>query len=140
MASSSQCLYPDPVPGGSLIGSVDSKFAAQAYTLYSTKPPKHKPRITQPGNSSLSSSLPSDASALEPCPNPLNGVIEGLSRSKIEALVTAAWIRNIPNQSEAKLRDLVIGAVNKGILNQEDIQSTFTNTFSGLPTSVLSLK
>jgi hypothetical protein len=137
MASPSERLYSDPVPGGSLIGSVDSKFAAQAYTLYSAKQPKNKAtRINHLTHDSLSSSLPSDTSQLEPSLDPLNGIIDCLSRSKIEALVTAAWIRNIPNQSEAKLRDLVIGAVNKGILNQEDIQSTFTNTFSGLPTHV----
>lgn len=69
--------------------------------------------------------------------DPLTGVIQNLSRAKVEALVTQAWIRNIPAQSEDKLRDLVIGAVNKGILNRDDIQSTFTNTFSGLPTEVL---
>lgn len=139
MASACQRLYPDPVPGGSLISSVDSRFQAAAYTLYQTSGPgkTHASIYSHPTtHASLTSSLPSETSRVE-CPvDPLTGVIQHLSRSKVEALVTQAWIRNIPNQPEDKLRDLVIGAVSKGILNRDDIQSTFTNTFSGLPTNV----
>ena len=139
MASACQRLYPEPVPGGSLIGSVDSRFGAAAYTLSQTTDHirLHSSIHSQlPKHASVSSTLPSETSQLECSVNPLTGVIQHLSRSKVEALVTQAWIRNIPNQPEDKLRDLVIGAVNKGILNQDDIQSTFTNTFSGLPTNV----
>ena len=138
MPSACQRLYPDPVPGGSLIGSVDSRFSATAYTLYQKTYPRRK-HSSIPVEASLDSTLPSDPdiSRIQCSVDPLTGVILNLSRSKVEALVTQAWIRNIPAQSEDKLRDPVIGAVNKGILNRDDIQSTFTNTFSGLPTEVL---
>ena len=138
-------LYPETVPGGSLIGSVNSRFAA-AFTLYQQNPqfnstihshaptytsfnsdfqPHRLPVLEQP---SLPSSVPVDADLLK--------LIQNLSRSKIEALVTRAWIRNIPNQPEVKLRDLVTGALKKGILSRDDIYYTCANSFACLPTEV----
>src|SRR5271170_2107942 len=101
-------LFPETVPGGSLIGSVNSRFAA-AFTMYQNKYPSkndtvrsHAPTYTS-FNSDIHSQSPQCEASVEA---DLVAIIQNLSRSKIEALVTQAWIRNIPNQSDDKLRDL----------------------------------
>jgi hypothetical protein len=135
-------LYPETVPGGSLIGSVNSRFAA-AFTLYQSKHP-----LFQGTAESHAPTCNSDFQPNHPLPQQrdessidadLVNIIQNLSRSKIEALVTQAWIRNIPNQTEEKLRDLVTGAVKKGILSHDDIHYTCTNSFTCLPTEVCRL-
>lgn len=135
-------LRPEPVPGGSLIGSVKSQFAAAAITIC-----QKVPRIeTQSSNvSSLPTynsfdpiaNEPPEDSATEPSVDAtLVDVIQNLPRGKIESLVTLAWIRNIPNQSDDKLRTLVAGAVKRGILNYDDIESATEGSIICLPTGV----
>jgi hypothetical protein len=135
--SSHPSLFPETVPGGSLIGSVNSRFAA-TFTLYQSR---HQQsgiiRSPAPTYTSLNSDYPSQTNSC--IDEDLTSIIQNLSRSKIEALVTQAWIRNIPNQSEEKLRDLVSSALRKGILNHDDIYSTCTNSFTSLPTLVFLL-
>ena len=132
--SSHPSLFPETVPGGSLIGSVNSRFAA-TFNLYQSR--HHQSGTicsTPPTYTSFNSDYPSQ---LDACTDAdLINIIQNLSRSKIETLVTQAWIRNIPNQSEEKLRDLVSSAVKKGILNHDDIYSSCTNSFTSLPTEV----
>lgn len=128
-------LFPETVPGGSLIGSVNSRFAA-TFTLYQSRHHQseaiHSPA---PTDTSLNSDYPSQTDSCTDAG--ITNTVQSLSRSKIEALVTQAWIRNISNQSEEKLRDLVSSAVKKGILNHDDIHSTCTNSFTSLPTQVI---
>jgi hypothetical protein len=66
----------------------------------------------------------------------MDGIIKSLSRTKIEGLVTLAWIRRIPQQEEGKLRGLVSSAVRDGLLNCDDIYATQMNSFARLPTAV----
>jgi hypothetical protein len=133
-------LSPEPVPGGSLIGSVNSHFAAAAITIYEPIPrveTQSSTRSAPPAYKSFVSEEPPLAPSIEsPIDATLVGVIQNLPRAKIESLVTQAWVRNIPNQSDDKLRDLVTGAVKKGILNPDDIGSASEGSFTCLPTDV----
>lgn len=135
-------LFPETVPGGSLIGSVNSRFAA-AFTLYQSK--QHFHDGTVHSHPPTYPSFNSDHQPHPPLlPEPpidadLVNIIQNLSRSKIEALVTQAWIRNISNQTDEKLRDLVNGAVKKGILSHNDIHCTSANSFTCLPLEVCPL-
>ena len=133
-------LSPEPVPGGSLIGSVNSQFAAAAVTIYQNIPrvdTQSSTRSAPPAYKSFVSEEPPLAPSTEsPVDATLVGVIQNLPRAKIESLVTQAWVRNIPNQSDDNLRDLVTGAVKKGILNQDDIGSASEGSFICLPTDV----
>ena len=139
LASSHPCLFPEPVPGGSLIGSVNSRFAA-TFALYQSDHPQGTETVVSRVPTCNSKERDHEPAHPRPRQDPeIVDVIYSLSRPKIEALVTQAWIRNIPNQSEEKLRDLVGGAVEKGLLNQNDIYSTFNNSFDSLPTEVLPL-
>jgi hypothetical protein len=45
-------------------------------------------------------------------------------------------MKQIPDESEEELRQIVVGAVNDGILKPHDIQTTCTNSFMALPTDV----
>jgi hypothetical protein len=130
-------LKPEPVPGGSLIGSVNSHFAAAAITIY-----QKAPRVEAHSScESSDSNEPADNSATEASVNTtLVDVIQNLPRAKIESLVTQAWIRNIPNQSDDKLRNLVTGAVKRGILNHDDIESATEGSITCLPTGVTGLQ
>lgn len=130
-------LFPETVPGGSLIGSVNSRFIA-AFTLSQNKGvPKNDAtvRSAAPTYTSFNSDTGSQFQFL--LENDLMNTIQNLSRAKIESLVTQAWIRNVPNQPDEKLRDLIAGAVKKGILTRDDIHSSFANSFTCLPTEVV---
>src|SRR4030095_184774 len=115
----------------SLIGSVNSRFAA-TFTLGQFKINPNINDSHPPTYTSLNSppSTQEDANIVN--------VIQSLSRSKIEGLVTHAWIRNIPNQSDEQLRDLVSSAVKRGILNRDHVTSACTDSFTSLPTKVIS--
>ena len=133
-------LFPEPVPGGSVIGSIDSAIFAtfslnggNGSVTQNTSSIRSKPPTYTSFNSDASRHL--DSFYVED----ISKTIQNLSRAKIEGLVTQAWIRNIPNQSEEKLRDLVASAVKRGILTNDDVQSSFANSFTGLPTDVLPL-
>jgi hypothetical protein len=134
-------LSPESVPGGSLIGSVNSHFAAAAITIYQAIPrveTQSSTRSAPPTYKSFISDEPPLAPSTEsPVDATLVGVIQNLPRAKIEALVTQAWVRNIPNQSDDKLRELVKGAMKKGILNHDDIGSASEGSFTCLPTDVI---
>lgn len=130
-------LFPEPVPGGSLIGSVNSRFAA-TFTLYQSHNPSENGQIPDvPSYETFNSDYQPDPSQSDSRDDKdVKNMIQNLSREKIEALVTQAWIRNIPNQSEDKLRELVAGAVKKGILTPDDIQISCVDSFTCLPTQV----
>jgi hypothetical protein len=128
-------LFPETVPGGSLLGSVNSAI----FTKFTS--PKAGSGV--PNSTSTYSAAPtytsfnSDASPLlTSLEKDTAKTIQNLSRAKIEDLVTQAWIRNIPNHSDENLRDLVTSAVKRGILTHDDVQSSFANSFTGLPTEV----
>jgi hypothetical protein len=125
-------LYPEPVPGGSLIGSVNSRFTVASSALYQSKYPITA-HSQAPTYTSFNSDYTQSGASVK---GDLTNIIQALSRPKIESLVTQAWIRNISNQSEEKLRDLVVGAVKKGILSRNDVHNTCTNSFTCLPTEV----
>jgi hypothetical protein len=132
-------LFPETVPGGSLIGSVNSRFAA-SFTLYQSKHSFNGTNTVRSRAPTYSSDYDAQPCQSQPSVDAdLVNIIHHLSRSKIETLVTQAWIRNIPNQSEEKLRDLVTGALKRGILSHDDIHSSCTNSFTSLPTHVSSL-
>jgi hypothetical protein len=138
-------LFPEPVPGGSIIGSVGSHFAA-AFTLYQSQhqhlpqhPQPSQPVQTAPDHShaptytSFNSDFQPPQTQIEA---EMDGIIKSLSRTKIEGLVTLAWIRRIPQQEEGKLRGLVSSAVRHGLLSCDDIYATQMNSFARLPTAV----
>src|SRR5271170_5966996 len=141
-------LFTEPVPGGSLIGSVGSQFAA-VFTLYQSHHqlhpqlhPAQQPHTqTGPDHShaptytSFNSDLQSPQTQIDA---EMDRIIKSLARTKIEGLVTLAWIRRIPQQDEGKLRGLVSSAVRDGLLTCDDIYSTQMNSFARLPTAVRS--
>ena len=133
-------LYPETVPGGSLIGSVTSQFAASfAICQKSTRTSND---VNSTVDSRETTAIGTSPSAKEPTEHDISdiqSVIQNMSRPKIEKLVTQAWIRNIPNQSEDKLRHLVSGALRKGLLNEDEIYDTFPASLISLPTHVHSL-
>jgi hypothetical protein len=126
-------LFPEAVPGGSLIGSVNSRFAITAYGICGPDPAtggdKGADGYPQSTVCSPDQSFGYDFAA----------IVENLSRTEIEALVTRAWIRSIPNQSNEKLRDLVTGSLRRGILTEDDIHTFSPCPFTRLPIEVISL-
>jgi len=136
-------LFPEPVPGGSLIGSVGSRFAA-AFTLYQAQTPSPNLAVQTDTDTSHAPTYTSFNSDFDPPQTrmevEMNGIIKSMSRTKIEGLVTLAWIRRIPRQEEGKLRGLVSSAVRNGLLSCDDIYSTQMNSLASLPTEVQSPK
>jgi len=128
-------LFPEAVPGGSLIGSVNSRIFA-TFTYKSAHKANTSVRSAAPTYTSFNSDASPHLESL--FDEDITKTIQNLSRSKIEGLVTQAWIRNIPKQSDEKLRDLIASAVKKGILTQDDVHSTVANSFICLPTEVTS--
>ena len=124
-------LLPETVPGGSLIGSVNSRFAA-TFTLSQSK------NNSSTADSQVHTSFTSSPSLSAPEDANFANLIQSLSRPQIECLVTRAWIRNIPNQSDDKLRDLVSAAVKRGILDRDNVTRAYTDSFTCLPTKVVS--
>ena len=131
MSPSPVRLCPEPVPGGALIGSVNSRFTAAAFapdvSVYyppatrESDPPQHNPR-----NKLETQTHHTDALA----------VIQILHRAEMEALVTRAWLHTVHNQSEDNLRHLLRGALKHNILSEDDIARTCGNPFSRLPIKV----
>ena len=138
---SSPHLFPETVPGGSLIGSMTSNFAA-TFTLLQSGAHRTDPHSKTPTSTSLESDFQQQIMPTSDTPtdSELASAINNLSRSKMETLVTQIWFRNLPNQKEGKLRDLIAGAVEKGLLKEIEIYNACDNCFTSLPTDVYSLK
>jgi hypothetical protein len=138
MPPPSSRLYPETVPGGSLIGSVNSHFAAAAISPDASV--YYNPTLL---NSDLHSESPQkpkgEVVATPTIESPdvyVSSIIQGLPRAEMEALVTRAWLYTVHNQSEDNLRNLLFGAVKHKILSEDDIHGTCTNAISRLPTKV----
>jgi hypothetical protein len=135
MTTSPNTLYPEATPGGSLIGSVNSRFAAAVISpnvsIYYSPP---KPTSLNPSEENHSKPRV-DIGTQTPYSEAF-AIIENLPRADMEALVTRAWMHTIHDQSEDNLRSLLLGAVNHKLLSEDDLRNTCSNSFSRLPTKV----
>jgi hypothetical protein len=136
MTTSSLHLYPATVPGGSIIGTVNSRFATAAVSpnvsVYYTEPSSNSDSHLEPTQAKTKGDAATQSTHADAL-----AAINSLPRAKMEALVTRAWLQTVQNQSEDNLRNLLFGAVKHQILSEDDISNTFTDSFTCLPLKVL---